>query len=486
MTKPERPWRPRRRLPPRAPLAASLLAALCLLHPAPAGALQPCPRLAAPPLPLLAAAARPPRLCAARLPPAPPPRPPSLAERNAFRVLAATLLITLDITFYTFPLPFLADFLSHSLGCPPAKVATLVATFTYSALAAGAAIVVMEGRRRSPRRAAQQCVALAAAAALMGSVAAAQAAVPRYAVLLVARLVQGAVSQFAWATALAAAASLAPLADVKATAWVMAGNSLGELLGPQFGSKLYAWGGVRLPFAVASAMAFLLAGAFGSSAVALRDAPETDASTSQAATRPKAKSPLRDARTVQLCVGLALSCGVVRSVLDSLLPLYLHSQHGFSIHHISNVMLCAALCFIVGSTSSGFVFARWPHLVNGILVVAAFATSILTGTVFLPATGIGVSAIYCGYCMLSAFVSIAVTSALEERGKALGNTDDVMALQVFFWTLGFGVGGVLAVLASGGAGSAARQRIVMAAAGGLNALYATSLVAAASRRRKRR
>eukprot|EP00966_Prymnesium_polylepis_P260843 6024755-Prymnesium_polylepis.1 len=84
----------------------------------------------------------------------------------------------------------------------------------------------------------------------MASVAGAQAAAPRFGVLFLARLVQGAASQFAWATALATAASLAPFCGVKATAWVMAGNSLGEVLGPQFGSKLFAVGGVRLPFAV--------------------------------------------------------------------------------------------------------------------------------------------------------------------------------------------------------------------------------------------
>ena len=227
--------------------------------------------------------ARPPALCAAS---APVPRPSSLLASNSFRVVAATLLITLDITFYTFPLPFLGGYLSDTLGCSPSKIANLVATFTYSALAAGAAVVFLEGRRDAPRTQRQQCARLATAAFVMASVAGAQAVSPTFRVLFLARLVQGAASQFAWAIALAAAASLGPFAGVKATAWVMAGNSLGEVLGPQFGSKLYGIGGVRLPFAAASGLAFLLAGALAASAATLRPAPSSP-STDAAAASPR-------------------------------------------------------------------------------------------------------------------------------------------------------------------------------------------------------
>ncbi|KAL3906847.1 MAG: hypothetical protein SGPRY_010394 [Prymnesium sp.] len=273
---------------------------------------------------------------------------------------------------------------------PPShsQIANLVATFTYSALAAGGGIVLLESRRKQPRTQWQQCVALASAAGVMASLAAAQGAFPVYSVLLLARLVQGAVSQFAWATALTAAASLGPLFDVKATAWVMAGNSLGELLGPQFGSKLYSLGGVRLPFLVASGTALLLSSAFSASARALRSSSRGAIKSAPPMRRPAgAPSPLKDRSTIQLCVGLALSCGCVRSLLDNLLPLYLLNQHSFSISKISNVMLCAALCLITGSAMSGFLLARRPDLVESILIVAAFATSVVTATVFLPSSG---------------------------------------------------------------------------------------------------
>eukprot|EP00964_Phaeocystis_antarctica_P023454 scaffold13116_cov62-Phaeocystis_antarctica.AAC.5 len=45
---------------------------------------------------------------------------------------------------------------------------------------------------------------------------------------MVARSLQGAISQFAWSVGLALAVSLPPCAGVAATAWAMTGNSVGE------------------------------------------------------------------------------------------------------------------------------------------------------------------------------------------------------------------------------------------------------------------
>ena len=47
--------------------------------------------------------------------------------------------------------------------------------------------------------------------------------------MMVARSLQGAISQFAWSVGLALAVSLPPCAGVAATAWAMTGNSVGEV-----------------------------------------------------------------------------------------------------------------------------------------------------------------------------------------------------------------------------------------------------------------
>ena len=57
-----------------------------------------------------------------------------------------TLLILLDITFYTFPLPFLGDHLAAA-GHSPGQVAQMFASFTYTGLAAGLVVLVRELRR---------------------------------------------------------------------------------------------------------------------------------------------------------------------------------------------------------------------------------------------------------------------------------------------------------------------------------------------------
>jgi hypothetical protein len=50
--------------------------------------------------------------------------------------------------------------------------------------------------------------------------------------MVVARSLQGAISQFAWSVGLALAVSLPPIAGVAATAWAMTGNSVGEVRSP--------------------------------------------------------------------------------------------------------------------------------------------------------------------------------------------------------------------------------------------------------------
>jgi predicted MFS family arabinose efflux permease len=438
--------------------------------------------------------ARPPVLCAAAPAPAESaPLPPrlgllELARGNTWRVIAATLLILLDITFYTFPLPFLGDYLL-STGTTPAQVANLIAAFTYTGLVAGLLVLVRELKRAQPRTQRQRYVSLAIVAFVMAAVSAAQSIAPTYPVLFGCRLVQGGATQLAWSSALATAASLNPVAGIKATAWVMAGNSLGEVLGPQFGATLFTRGGVRLPFAVASALAASLAAALGLAAASLG---KEDGGTSRrlrpadaARTRDESgggssggssggglrKSVLRDGPSLWLCGLIALTCGTVRSLLDALLPLFLRSVFGFSVTAISNAMLAAALFFVVGSTGGGFLLAQRPGATYPALGVCGVLSALVTAALLLPTTGFGVSALFCAYFLISAVTGVAVTSALEERGRLLGAVDDVMALQVFFWTLGFTAGGLLSVFATAGAATAARQQLTLAVLGLINLLY---------------
>ena len=393
----------------------------------------------------------------------------TICSSNSFRVVSATLLIVLDITFYTFPLPFLGDHILRS-GRTPAEYASLVAAFTYSGLVAGLAILVREIRRVSARTPRQRMATLAGVACIMAAGSAAQAILPSYSVLCGARLLQGGATQVAWSTALATAATLGPVAGVKPTAWIMAGNSVGEVIGPQFGARFFSMGGVRLPFAVASGLAALLAVALGSTASSLPREPAPPPSSSTGPSSSSRRSPLRDRPTLLLCGLIALTCGTVRSLLDALLPLTLRSL-GFGVAAISNTMLAAALLYVLGTTATGCVLAHRPAAAQGLLAFAAVASTFATAAVLLPSTALGVAALFCAYFLLSSVVGVAVTSAFEERGRILGNMDDVMALQVFAWTSGFSLGGALSVIAAGGAASIARQRLTLGVVSAINLVY---------------
>ena len=190
----------------------------------------------------------------------------------------------------------------------------LLASTSYAALFIGSdCLVLVESRRRVPRSERRFLFLIAACAVAMTACAAAQAVLPVYNVLLLCRLVAGGVSQTVWSFGLALAASLGPVAGIKATAWCMAGNSLGEVLGPLFGSTLFGMGGVRRPYTVAAAVAAAIAGALAGAAAA---PPGPGRQAEDAAGEPASAGlgALADAPTMLLStVRWAAGCGARRS-----------------------------------------------------------------------------------------------------------------------------------------------------------------------------
>jgi hypothetical protein len=281
---------------------------------------------------------------------------------------------------------------------------------------------------------------------------AAQAARPTFGVIYFCRIVQGALSQLAWFLSLAFAASLGPVGGTSAIAWVMVGNSVGEVAGPVFGAALFAAGGFRLPYAVTAGLSLALAAglfasagaeppdpgarfdsgsggeggkgaargtqdmstacvdptpapqvsaaalpvsapavsgveaggagrgeAAGGGSVAVGSAagdsatvlslisagggPDEQPSTppSNSAPRLSARTgPLSDGRAVCLSLILALSCGLVRSALDIILPMWLRRQHGFRVADIARASAMATVFFVGGSALSGRLLESLP------------------------------------------------------------------------------------------------------------------------------
>ena len=312
----------------------------------------------------------------------------------------------------------------------------------------------------------------------MTACAAAQAVLPVYNVLLLCRLVAGGVSQTVWSFGLALAASLGPVAGIKATAWCMAGNSLGEVLGPLFGSTLFGMGGVRRPYTVAAAVAAAIAGALVAGAAAAPPEPPA-AAAEDAAGEPASAGlgALADAPTVLLSTVLALGCGLQRAALDLLMPFSLRRAFGATPGVIGRASGVAALCFVVGSTVAGRALSARPEGALRWIALASVASSVATASMLLPGRQMLVCALFAAFYAASAVLGVAATTAIEERGAEIGNAQSAMAVSVFFWTIGFASGGLLASFALAGASSAARAQAVLAALGAANVAVALAVVA---------
>ena len=406
------------------------------------------------------------------------PAPPvPLIRRNSYRVATVTSLIALDILFYAFPLPFLPQHLSAA-GHSAASISMLLASTSYAALFVGSGLVLVESRRRVPRSERRFLFLIAACAVAMTACAAAQAVLPVYNVLLLCRLVAGGVSQTVWSFGLALAASLGPVAGIKATAWCMAGNSLGEVLGPLFGSTLFGMGGVRRPYTVAAAVAAAIAGALVAGAAAAPPEPPA-AEAEDAAGEPASAGlgALADAPTVLLSTVLALGCGLQRAALDLLMPFSLRRAFGATPGVIGRASGVAALCFVVGSTVAGRALSARPEGALRWIALASVASSVATASMLLPGRQMLVCALFAAFYAASAVLGVAATTAIEERGAEIGNAQSAMAVSVFFWTIGFASGGLLASFALAGASSAARAQAVLAALGAANVAVALAVVA---------
>ncbi len=407
-----------------------------------------------------------------------------LVGSGGWRTSTASALIALDIMFYAFPLPFIPEHLAR-LGYSSVATSRLLSSFSLSALAAGAVLVIRESRRTIQRSATRSLTLLAILALSMAAVSAVQAFVPSYSLLFLCRCVQGAISQASWSLGLSFAASQPPLLGISSVAWVMTGNSVGEVMGPVFGGGLHAIGGLSLPFGVASLLALLLAIALGASALAepaatpspstaatissvVAEAPAAEASIASTA---EASVAWRDVASLRVSVLLSLVCGMVRAALDILLPIWLRARHGFGVTSIARLSAVATICFVLGSASAGRLLPQFPNSAPSVMLIAGLAASLVTAGVLLPSSALAVSTLFCLYYGLSAFVGVAATAALEARGSQIGATDGVMATSVFLWTVGFAGGGLLSNLALGGAGSPMRQRTVLAVAGLINAIY---------------
>jgi predicted MFS family arabinose efflux permease len=381
----------------------------------------------------------------------------------ALKVLSVTSLVSLDVMFYSFPLPFFPDLLG-SFGKTNSQIACLASTYSYSALFTGIVLLVFQGYQKHQLADRDCWRVLAIAAAFMTLISFLQATYPTYAIILTTRCLQGAVSQFCWTYALALGMRLPPLFRASCVAWISSGESIGELAGPWFGSVLYQLGGVHCPFTAAAIIMFLNASLLGSMALC-RHAWESPSSSainkSCTDAEPQSLSMgfavLRIPRVARLCMLLILACAMSRGALDAFTPMHMSEVFGSSPSDIGQVFGFGTLCYLFGSVIGGRILPKTVslHLRLWVMLAAHICMSVAMIFVFRTTGACMLATYFAMFLGSSALLNVSVNTQLEEIGAQHGGTDSLAALSVLSWSVGFALGGVVTQVAAQDAGARA-------------------------------
>lgn len=162
-----------------------------------------------------------------------------------------TLALFLDVLLYDVIVPFLPGYVRR-WGVSDTTIGLIFASYSVTMLL----LTPLMGwlTDRVGRRLPILCGVLGLAAASLT-----YASADGIAVLLGARLLQGASGAALWSAALALLADVfPPEARGHAMGTAMTGMSLGALLGPPLGGVLYVWGSFQLPFVLAAALCALI------------------------------------------------------------------------------------------------------------------------------------------------------------------------------------------------------------------------------------
>ena len=227
---------------------------------------------------------------------------------------------------------------------------------------------------------------------------------PGYLGLLGARLLQGFAAAATWTAGLALVADLFPAGSRGAAlGTAMSGMTAGLLVGPPFGGLLYEWGGYRMPFFVAGAVAM----ANGLALWLLAEPPR------QGAARSTYRALLRDP-SIQVAAGAAVVGAAAWGLLEPVLPLYLEREYEMSPGGVGVLFGAATLVYGVASPVVGGLSDRWgrrPVMVAGIVVLA----------VSLPLVGVPVSWLLTAGAVMVVSVAygFVLTPALPELAEAV-------------------------------------------------------------------
>ncbi len=312
-------------------------------------------------------------------------------------LIVVTFAIFTDILIYGMVVPILPRY-ATTLGISPTGIGVLFGSYAAALLIATPFCGWLSDRigRRGPMM--WGMFGLAAATLLF-------ALSDTYALLLLARVLQGVAAAATWTAGLALLAdTFPPDTRGRAMGTAMTGTAIGMLFGPAFGGFLYEWGGYQLPFLIAAGFALLdgLARAW-----LIRDPPR------QTGPRVTLLMLLRDRRVLVTSGVIVVATGAL-TMLEPLLPLYLEQDRGISPGMIGVLFGVVSLAFALISPLAGGAADRWGR--QPVMLAGLVALGLILPLLALPQTLIWIAVVL---FLLGGVNALAISPSLPELADAV-------------------------------------------------------------------
>jgi MFS transporter, DHA1 family, solute carrier family 18 (vesicular amine transporter), member 1/2 len=214
------------------------------------------------------------------------------------------------------------------------------------------------------------------------------------AMLFVARAVQGAAAAMSWTGGLALLAAAFPAERRgRALGIAMGGMSLGTVVGPSIGGRLFDWGGPRMPFVVLAVWTLLLLAILV--VVRLPVGMRASADASKTSSWPRL-------RGYGLTAGIVVIGAMLMSGLEPTLPTDLEVRLGVRPTIIGDLIAVAALAYGIASPLVGWAVDRWGG--KPVMAFGLAACAVILPLASLPKTWWGEAAALAGFGFALAFL----------------------------------------------------------------------------------
>ena len=286
-------------------------------------------------------------------------------------VVFVTLATFADLVAYSVCVPVLPDF-ARRLGASPSEIGLMFASFGATLLAVSVPMGAISDRTERKLPLVLGMLALAGSTLMF-------AAADSLAWLFAARMIQGAADGVTWVVGFALIADCYGPGDRgRVMGYVMAGTSLGIVVGPSIGGWLYEVGGLALPFQFVAALALFCAVGF----MLIR--PPTRR------TRPAGPSIWSVMRVppVAVCAALVVIGGSTVAMLEPVLPLFFDRHLGFTPAQVGLLFGMAAVATTLMPLVYGRMIARWGArrlTLTGVFLTAAWLPAMAAASSFQTA-----------------------------------------------------------------------------------------------------